>query len=182
MLFLIPFVFLLMAEGFRGIYRLVARWKPNVAAVFSVLLALGVVWQIAPITYEKATSGSREDIRPVIQYVAEQRQPEDILYVFHLTVPVYQYYAPFYSLDKSNTVFGTYYPNSRVAFQSFKDDLDQLYGNERVWFIFSEIVDCIDCEGGDTQGFYLGHINRYGKMIDIVDGAGANAFLYDLSP
>jgi hypothetical protein len=182
MLFLIPFVFLLMAEGFRGIYGLVARWKPNIAAVFSTLLALAVVWQIAPITYEKAISGGREDIRPVIQYVAENRQPEDIIYVFYLTDPVFHYYAPLYGLDTGNIMIGVYYTNGRVAFQSFKDDVDRLYGNPRVWFIFSELVDCVDCTEGDTQGYYLNTINNFGVMIDYFDGAGANAFLYDLTP
>jgi hypothetical protein len=182
MLFLIPFAHLLMAEGFRGIYWLVAKWKPNFAAVISGVLALVVAWQIVPITYEKAISGAKEDIRPVIEYVAENRLQDDIVYVFHRTDPVYQYYAPFYDLDTGNIVIGVYDPRKKVALQNFEDDVDRLVGNSRVWFIFSEIIDCVECEGEDTQAFYLNHINKFGVIIDSYDGSGANAYLYDLGP
>jgi len=182
MLFLIPFAFLLMTEGFRGIYWLVAKWKPDFAAVFSGILALAVVWQIVPITYEKAISGAKEDIRPVLEYVAENRAQDDIIYVFHRTDPVFQYYAPFYGLDTGNIMIGVYSPSKKVALQNFEDDVDRLGGNERVWFIFSEIIDCVECEGEDTQAFYLEHINKFGLTTDSYDGSGANAYLYDLSP
>ena len=182
MLFLVPFALLLMAEGFRGVYWLVAKWKPNLAGLVSVILALTVIWQIVPITYEKAISGAKEDIRPVFAYVAENKLQDDVVYVFHRTDPVYQYYAPFYGLDSGNIVIGVYDRRKRVALQNFEDDVDKLVGNKRVWFIFSEIIDCVDCDGEDTQAFYLDHINKFGAIIDSFDGSGANAYLYDLSP
>jgi len=182
MLFLIPFALLLMAEGFRGIYWLVAKWKPGFAAVFSGILALAVVWQIVPITYEKAISGGKVDIRPVIEYMAENRLQDDIVYVFHRTDPVYQYYAPFYGLDTGNIVIGVYDPRKRVAIQNFEDDVDRLVGNKRVWFLFSEVVDCNECADEDTQSFYLEFINQKGVLVDSFEGSGANAYLYDLNP
>jgi hypothetical protein len=181
MLFLVPFVLLLMAEGFRGIYWLVAKWKPIFAALFSGILTLAVVWQIAPITYEKAVSGERENIRPVLEYVAEHRMPNDIVYVFDKTDPVFQYYAPFYDLDSGDIMIGAFDTRKKVALQNFEDDVDSLLGNERVWFIFSEILDCVDCTDEGTQGFYLNHINKLGVILDSFEGSGANAFLYDLS-
>ena len=182
MLFLIPFVLLMMAEGFRGIYWLVARWKPSVAAVFSGVLALAVAWQIVPVTYEKAVSGAVENIRPVLQYVAENRMPDDVVYIFYKTDPVYHYYAPFYGLDTGNIMVGIYDPRKNVALQNFEDDVDRLIGKSRVWFIFSGIIDCADCEGDDTQAYFLKHINKFGVIIDSFDGSGANAYLYDLGP
>lgn len=182
MLFLVPFALLLMAEAFRGIYWLIAKWKPNFAAGFSGILALAVVWQIAPITYEKAVSGARGDIRPVIQYVAENRLPNDIVYIFNRTDSVYQYYAPFYSLDTGNIVFGVYSPNKKRAFRNFKNEVEKLVGNNRVWFIFSELLDCSTCEGEDSQAFYIDHLNAYGIVLDTFDGSGGNAYLYNLSP
>lgn len=182
MLFLIPFALLLMAEGFRGIYWLVARWKPNFAGVFSGVLALAVAWQVAPVTYEKAISGAGENIRPVIEYVAKNRMQDDIVYIFYKTDPVYHYYAPFYCLDTGNIVVGVYDPRKRVALQNFEDDVDRLLGKSRVWFIFSGIIDCMECEGEDTQAYYLEHINKFGIILDSYDGSGANAYLYDLSP
>lgn len=181
MLFLIPFAILLMAEGFRAIYWLAAKWKPGFAALLSGALALAVIWQIAPLTYEKAVSGAKEDIRPVMEYIAEHRLPGDILYVFPRTDPVFHYYAPFYGLDTGNVLVGADSTRKRVLLQNFTSDVNSLVGKERVWFLFSEITDCVECEGEDTQPFYLASIEPYGVLVDSFDGSGANAYLYDLS-
>ena len=182
MLFLVPFALLLMTEGLRGIYWLIAKWKPNFSAILVGVLALAVVWQIAPVTYEKAISGAKDDIRPVLEYVARNRMPGDSLYVFHSTDPVFQYYAPFYGLDTGNVIIGYDTPRKRVALQAFYKDVAGLSGNERVWFVFSEILDCSTCDGEGTQAFYIDYINNLGTMLDSFDGAGANAYLYDLNP
>ena len=181
MLFLVPFAFLLMTEGFRGIYWLAAKWRSDFAAVFSGILALAVVWQIAPITYSKAVSGEKEDIRPVLQYIADNRLPGDIVYVFPRTDPVFHYYAPFYGLDKGNIVIGVDDPGKKAMLQNYTTEVESLAGQPRVWFLFSEIIDCVDCEGDGTQPYYLDYINQYGSMIDNYDGSGANAYLYDLA-
>ena len=182
MLFLIPFALLLMTEGFRAIYRLLAKWRPDFAVLFSGILVLAVIWQVVPNTYEKAVSGQKDDIRPVLAYVAQNRLPDDIVYVFYKTDPAFHYYAPFYGLEKGNIVVGVNDPRKRVALQNFEDDVDKLVGNKRVWFVFSEVVDCPNCQPEDTQSFYLDHINKFGAMIDSFKGSGAGAYLYDLSP
>ena len=182
MLFLIPFALLLMTEGFREIYRLLAKWKPDFAALFSGILVLAVIWQVVPNTYEKAVSGQKDDIRPVLAYVAKNRLPGDIVYVFYKTDPAFHYYAPFYGLETGNIVVGVNDPRKRVALQNFEDDVDKLVGNKRVWFVFSEVVDCPNCQPEDTQSFYLDHINKFGVMIDSFKGSGTGTYLYDLSP
>jgi hypothetical protein len=181
MLFLIPFALLLMAEGLRGVYWLASKWRPDVAAFLSGALALAVLWMIVPVTYEKAVSGAKEDIRPVMEYIAENRRPDDILYVFPRTDPVFHYYAPFYGLDSGNVLVGVDTPRKRILLENFTGDVDGLVGKERVWFLFSEIADCVDCQGDGTQPFYLEYIDQFGSMIDSFDGSGANAYLYDLS-
>jgi hypothetical protein len=181
MLFLIPFALLLMAEGLRGIYWLAVKWRPGFAAVFSGAIALAVLWQIVPITFEKAVSEEKTDIRPVMEYIAENRLPDDVLYVFPRTDPVFNYYAPFYGLDTGNVVIGVDSPRKRLLLENYTSDVDSLVGKERVWFLFSELIDCVECEGEDTQPYYLEYIDQYGVIIDSFDGSGANAYLYDLS-
>ena len=181
MLFLIPFALLLMAEGFRGIYWLAAKWRPDFAAVFSGILVLAVIWQIVPITYEKAISGEKTDIRPVLAYVAKNRLPDDVVYVFYRTNAIYHYYAPFYGLDTGNIIIGSQEARKRVALQSYEDDVLNLVGNERVWFLFSEVVDCENCPEEDTLSYYLEFINPYGVVMDSYEGSGASAYLYNLS-
>ena len=181
MLFLIPFVFLLMAEGVRGIYWLVAKWKPKVDAILSGLLAIAVIWQIVPTTFYQATTGRKVDIRPVIQYVAENRMEDDIVYVFYRTETIYRYYAPFYGLDTGNIMIGTFTSRKRIAIRSYEEDVLSLVGNERVWFLFSEVVDCPNCPEEDTLSYYLDFINPYGVLIDKYEGVETGAYLYDLS-
>jgi len=186
MLFLVPFTLLLMAEGFRGIYWVIAKWKRKYAVIICTLLALAVIWQIVPITYERANSGRKEDIRSVIEYVAENRSPNETVYVFFKTIPVFNYYAPFYNLDTSNIIRGNFRGSKRTtkrtAIKGFQDDVDMLVGEKRIWYIFSEVVDCPACEEEDTLSFYLDYINKFGTVIDSFDGSGANAYLYDMRP
>ena len=181
MLFLVPFAFLLITEGIRTIYWLIAKWKPNIATIVSGLLALTIIWQIAPITYEKAISRTKEDIRPVLVYIAENKQPDDILYVFHRTEPTFRYYAPFYGLDSGNVIIGVADTRKQITLHYYYDDVVSLIGNQRVWFLFSEVVECVNCAEEDTQEFYLEIIDEFGTLIDSYDGSGANAYLYDLS-
>jgi hypothetical protein len=103
------------------------------------------------------------------------------VYVFHRTDPVFHYYAPFYGLDSGNVIIGFDTPGKRKALERYYEDILSLDGNPRVWFIFSEINDCGDCTGEDTQAFYLEYIDPVGVVIDSFDGTGANAYLYDLS-
>lgn len=185
LLFLIPFVLLLLAEGFRGIYWVLSKWNRDFAIILTGVLAFSVIWQIVPGTYQRAFSGRTVDIRPVIKYVAENRQPDDIVYVFYKTNSVVGYYAPLYGLDTANIITGIDGPFKRDALQGFRDDVDNLAGEERVWFIFSEVVDCPNCEEEDTQIYYLKYIEQFGVSIDSVGGSGssgANAYLYDMNP
>ena len=181
MLFLIPFAFLLMAEGLRGIYWLAAKWRPNIAKVFSGVLALAFIWIVASTSFYLATLNEKVDIRPVIRYVAKNRMQDDIVYVFYRTESTYQYYAPFYGLDTGNIMTGVQGAKKRVALQNYENDILSLVGNERVWFLFSEVVDCENCPEEDTLSYYLEFINPYGVVIDKYEGSGASAYLYDLS-
>jgi hypothetical protein len=144
-------------------------------------LALFVVGQIVPVSYAQAISGTKVDIRPVLEYVAENRLPDDVVYVFYRTNTTYQYYAPFYGLDTGNIIMGSQDSRKRVALQNYEDDVLNLVGNKRVWFLFSEVVDCENCQEEDTLSYYLEFINPYGVVIDRYEGFGASAYLYNLS-
>jgi hypothetical protein len=181
MLFLIPFALLLMAEGLRGIYWLIAKWKPNVSAVLSVLLAFMAIWQIVPTTYNMATSGRRVGIRSVMDYIAENKEQDDIIYVFYRTESTFRYYAPFYGLDTANVVAGEFTSRKRIALQNYEDDVQSFIRKERVWFLFSEVIDCENCPEDDTLSYYLEFIEPYGVVIDKFEGFSSSAYLYDLS-
>ncbi len=179
-LFLAPFVILLAAEGVGRLYSIVARWKRPLGLVVCGLPALIIFGITAPTTFERVLSPyTGADIKPVLQYVAEHRQPDDTVYVFHGSAPAFDYYAPFYGLTSGNIVVGYDTTRKKLALESFYADLSGLEGRERVWFIFSDIVDCGGCSG-DMQAYYVEYIDRHGRMLDEFDGAGANGYLYDM--
>jgi hypothetical protein len=181
MLFLVPFLFLLLSEGLQRIFTLTAKWNHNLAFVLVGLPVALLTW--APGTtldqFFYTTRGS--DVRPVIQYVAANRQPDEIVYVYHSSEPAFYYYAPFYGLNNGEIVVGFDTVRKRVALNGFFDDVEKLKGNDRVWFIFSDIVDCGSCEG-DKQAFYVDYLNEFGVILDEFHASDANTYLYDLNP
>ena len=181
MLFLVPFVFLLAAEGLGRVYSLAAKWNRTLALILCGVSVLIIFWIPAPITFGSFLSPFRgSDIKPVMEYVSEHRNPDDIIYVFHGADPAFSYYAPFYDLDNGKIVMGFDTTKKKIALQNFFDDVDKVKGNNRVWFIFSGIIDCGGCEG-DMQTFYIESLNNFGTMLDEINASGANSYLYDLS-
>jgi hypothetical protein len=181
MLFLVPFVFFLIAEGLGWIYSLIAKWHVGTARVIYMLPALVLVLLPAAVTWEFfVTPYVGSNIKPVLQYVAEQRQEEDSIYVFHTINAVFDYYAPLYGLEDTNVLMGRAQLSKRAALQDFYDGVETLQGKDRVWFIFAGILDCGGCEG-DMQLFYTDYLDERGVMLDSFHATGANAYLYDFT-
>lgn len=181
-LFLVPLIFLLIAEGLGLIYVNIAKWQPWAGRIVYALLVLGLFFQPAALTFEtflRPYNGS--DIKPVIEYVAKNRSSDEIIYVYHITASTFHYYAPLYGIDSKNVVTGVNSRQKRIALNDFFEDVEKLSGNERVWFIFSGIIDCGGCEG-DMQLFYTDYLDEHGTMLDSFHATGANAYLYDLRP
>lgn len=185
-LFLIPLVFLLMAEGFYGVYWLFSKLNRKFSVILTTSLAFFLVWTIFSPTYTKVFFEKPVDIRPVLKYVADSRKTNDLVYVFHRTRTVFEYYAPFYGLDTGNVVIGVSAENKERSLESYIDDVTGFVGKERVWFIFTEVATgCPNCEGEDTQAFYLDYVNESGELLETFSIAGvhsANAYLYDMMP
>jgi hypothetical protein len=183
MLFLIPFLLFFISEGLAALYRFASRWNRNLALAASLLPALWLVFIPFQITYaESQTAMQVIGVRPAVEYVASHRTPGDIIYVYHGADPAFHYYAPLFGMDMKdkNIIFGESLVLKKRAFDSFLDDVRELQGSERVWFIFSDIVDCGGCTG-DMQTFYVNLLDGVGNRLDQFNGIGANAYLYDMT-
>jgi hypothetical protein len=182
LLFLVPLVLLLAAEGLRYLYALVSKWRRGPALAFYILLSslifvLSGAYRLE--TLFRPIMGA--NIKPVMEYVSRNRNPDDTIYVYHGSDPAFKYYAPFYGLDTGEVIVGFDTTRKKIALEGFFSDMDRLRGNPKVWFIFSDIVDCGGCEG-DMQAFYVDYLNGLGTMLDSFRASGANAYLYDLDP
>jgi hypothetical protein len=181
MLFLVPFAFLLMAEGLRWIYAFITKWNHRLALAICVSGGLATFLLIASYTLTNFIKPNGDDIRLVLKYVSENRAQQDIVYVFHGADPAFSYYAPFYGLTTGDIRIGNDTTRKKPALQHFYEDVNELKGNSRVWFIFSDIVDCGGCVG-NMQAFYVDYINNFGSMLDSYRAPGANAYLFNLNP
>ena len=180
-LFLIPIIILLLAEGLGRIYSTINKWNSSTAIVTYLLLALYIIW--TPINgalgnFLSPRMGAH--IKPVMEYVSEHREQEDIVYVYHGARPSYNYYAPFYGLDTGNVLTGFDVSDTQGLTQFYKHVGNKLNGNSRVWVIFSHIVDCGGCEG-DMETFYVEYLNQYGIIEEQYHVSGATVYLYDFT-
>jgi hypothetical protein len=182
MLFLAPLVLFLIAEGLGCIYTLIAKLHKGIASIIYIIPVLVLFLLPASVTWENFLVPSvRTNVKPVLQYVSEHGQKDEIIYIFHTSDSTFAYYAPFYGLEDENVIFGKDSFVKQEALDGFYNDVQTLKGKDRVWFIFSGIVDCGGCEG-DMQSFYVNYLNKQGTMLDSVHSVDANAYLYDLNP
>ena len=181
MLFLAPLFILLVSEGLSWIYLFIRKWNGTIAVVIFGCIALLTLWALADNALQNfLTPPMGENIKPVLKYVAENRSPNDIVYVFHGARPSFNYYAPFYGLDTGNVISDTDPPRAQ-ALQQFYNQVNRLKGNNRVWIIFSHIVDCSGCTG-NKEAFYVKYLNQFGQGENRFQAQGANVYLYDLNP
>lgn len=182
MLFLVPLALFLITEGLARIYLIISKWHAGVAGVVYLFPALPLFLLSAGGAFEYVQQpyiGS--DIKPVLEYVAKHEQKNDVIYVYYTTVPVVDYYAPFYSIDNKDILFGYRSPLKDVALEGFYNNVETLRGRDRVWFIFARILDCGGCEG-DMQSYFVNYLNELGIMLDSFHRTDANIYLYDLNP
>ena len=186
LLFLTPLAYLLWAEGLRGLHKLLSKLHKNIGAIVAIGITLWVAFQFFSISSTKTFNDRRTDVRPVFEHFAENKQPDDILYVFARTKSVFLYYAPIYQIDMEKVIIGEYGSGKREFIQNYQDDIASLAGENRVWVLLTEVADCPNCQPEDTQSFFLGFVEENGGVL--IDSAidnrssGANIYLFDMSP
>ncbi len=178
LLFLVPLLILLVAEGLGRIHGLIARWNRGLAWAGYAVLTIFLLWMPGSSTLDNFLVPPLGDhIKPVMAYVEEHRIPSDLVYVYHGARPAFDYYAPFYDLEGENVIAGPDLPDV-PALKQFYKQVDQLKGNGRVWIIFSHIVDCGGCEG-DMETFYVNYLNQFGQIEAKFQAPGASVYLYN---
>ncbi len=202
-LFLVPFILLLIAEGTGYIREKLNNGSKIIGIIFVGLLFLH---PLAWTTYHAAKPSSREEIKPVLTYIKKNWRKGDILYVYYMTQFAFEYYSKYhpgnYHFDGNEYIIGQgpqdwYATYKRQEFRGFwnKDkpfsqpyteifkkyveDMNKLKGHKRVWILFSSMV---SKEGIHEEKFFNYHLGTIGKQLDSFGQAGISAvYLYDLS-
>ena len=155
--------------------------KPTLYArsLGAVILFCLLLQPVGGATRSALNPPAREDVRPVLAYVNDHRQPGDLIYVYHHQRASFLYYAPKYGFTPDDYVLGederTHWDNQENP--AYTRDLDQLRGR-RVWFVFSFVR---TIAGVNEEEYLVLYLDRIGSRLDGIKHAGASAYLYDLA-
>lgn len=170
-LFLAPIFFLVIAEGaawawqrFRGDARIVP------IALLGLLLVPALVWGAV------AVPVPRTEIKPLLEYLEEEAQPGDVVYVHYDVRHAFEHYATDYEIDEIRYLPGVC---ARGEPSRYLDALARLTGAPRVWILFG------NGRGAglfDEKAISIDYLEHAGERLDDQVTFGASLYLYDLRP
>lgn len=169
LMFLIPSLVLVMSEGAVRLGRLRPGGRVAAASVVGLMLLPSVGYAAAGVPHVRA------EVKPLLDYSVEEREPGDLLYVYYNAWPQAMYYLPRYGWTPDRTVRGIC---SRLRPAGYIPDLERLSGAGRVWFLF---VDGKAVDGYDERRLMLTYLSHVGRRLDDQVSVGASLYLYDLS-
>lgn len=175
-----PSLFLIMAEGLRGIYFVFKRLNYKFALFIYVLLAITILWNPLAIAYTNFLSPPMgEDIKPVLAYIRDNVQEDDIVYIHYGSLTPFLYYADFYNINAREIFIA----RKSWNFERFVIDVENFRGSDRIWFVFSHVLSC-DCDSSSREGriqAYVDVLDKYGSQVDHFEAARAVTYLYNLN-
>jgi hypothetical protein len=175
-LFMVPIVILLIAEGVERGRTMLHRLNPWLASAIWIVFCVFLLYQPARVAYRRVLRPStKDDVKAVMSYLDDRRLDSDSVYVYYGAAPAFEYYAPFYGLSRDDYLVGI---ASREEPDKYLQDMAQLEGRARVWLVFSH--NCWGCIVNE-EAFFLEHLDAAGSKVDEFQAEGASLYLYDLS-
>ena len=171
-LFLVPFLLFFMAEGVGYIINKIRGIPVFIKSVFIVLLFFH---PIVSAYSDFVNPHTKEEAKPVIEYIKEHEQEADVLYLYYASETAFKYYSKRCGLRDNECILGVF---SRDDWQGYIDDLNKLRGIKRVWVFFSHVC---TWKGIDEERFFLYQLDKIGTRLDYFKSKGSSAYLYDLS-
>jgi hypothetical protein len=172
LLFLVPTVILLIADGLGTIRTKTRETLPLLSALLIGLLFFYPAVNAGRYFIHPRTG---EEIRPVIEYVRNHRSKGDMLYLYYSSARPFDYYRERHLIEPMDEIVGR---KSREDWKLYREDLDNLRGKGRVWVLFSHVYPF--SPGFDEERLFLDYLSGMGKRLDGVREAGASAYLFDL--
>lgn len=173
LLFYVPAVYILITEG---IIFLIYKRSILPKAVGSIILVGLLLYPIVNSASNLAIGMSyTEEIKPVLQYVQNKAQKNDVMYIYYGAKPAFAYYASRYGLDKFEHIQGLH---SRGNWALYKEDVHRLVQYKRVWFIFSHVYS----EAGKQEDTYIvDYLSTIGDKKDCIMATRAFACLFEFN-
>ncbi len=128
-LFLIPFFIMFLSEGLAFICS-----KLYMTPFLVFILVLLTIFQWHEAKHKTVNERSREDIRPIIKYILENKKDGDKIYVYFRTKFAFMYYAQRFDIPEEDYYIGIDYA---VSDETYMTDVDNLKGADAVWVLMS---------------------------------------------
>jgi len=176
LVYLLPVLALVMAEGAVSLRRVLPRGAAAPAFAAVVLLMLAPSFSYAALGVPQV----RAEVKPLLEYSAEQRRPGDVMYVFYNGQAVFEYYAPRYGWNRANTVAGVC---ARFRPEQYVEQLSVLEGRPRVWVLMvwgSPVPFRTERMLFREDLMILDALDHMGTRLDGQKSVGAGLYLYDL--
>jgi hypothetical protein len=173
LLFLAPSLILLVAAGLESVRARTRDSLPYLSCLLIVCLFLDPLFDAGVHLLRPRT---KEEIRPVIQYVESHRRDGDLLYLYYSSVHPFEYYSARHLIGSMNQIAGI---ESRANWKSYRTDLDQLRGKKRAWILFSHVYRWAGVNGVDEERLFLDYLDTMGTRLDSSRAPGASVYLYD---
>ena len=175
MLFAVPLVFMVAAEGIDRIWSVSRGINKAGAFCIAGFLSLYLIYGPAVQAYQHVMSPPMgEHIKPVLSYLARNLKEKDVIHVYYGARMAFEFYAPRCKLTRADYSVSVKSPEAPGRYLAA---IDEFKGRERVWFVFSH--NCSWCQV-DEEGYITGHLNQIGRMTDHFSADGAAVYLYDL--
>jgi hypothetical protein len=174
-LFLVPAVYLLLAQGLRAAVSWGARWNRPVAYVACILVLVLLLRPMAVKAKRNFVDPVRDrNMRPIVQYVLQHAEADDAFFVSG-GGETFQYYAGSYGLHPQQLQINT---NHRIVrYYAYQRLLKGFAGKDRVWVVFAYF----EGEGYQYQR-YAKHLNRVGEIKDLYEVGHSRVYLVQLDP
>ena len=172
LLFTAPSLLVLTGRGF----SFVTEEVEGRSAWLSVALGLLLLAQPVAIAVSHAADPrEQEEMRPVVDYLAEHSREGDVLYLYYNARYAFDFYARGRH-PAGRVVVGK---NHREDPSAYLGELDSLGEAPRAWLVFAHSVPGRGVP--DEEGYILGGLRCRGVQQDRMLRQGASAYLYDLS-
>ena len=170
LLFLLPAAFVVAAAG--------VAWLCERGGVRARILAplLGASLVVPPLYYAVLELPRRpEDIRPLLERVARDAHPGDLLWVFYGAAQQYRYYASRGAAPPVETKIAAC---ERPYWRRYLAQVDSLAGRGRVWLLFSHPA---SVDGVHEGALLRGYLDRRARRVAEYGEKEAYLLLYDFS-
>ncbi len=194
-LFLVPAMYLIIAEAVIQIQVKLLSYK-------SVTVAVQIILFAAVVNYPIYSLQLRQETKPVFEYLQKNVQTTDTLYLYQWVEPAFRYYASNYNFNYNDCHIVTHQQKSDLTreidyfrskqgfkpvsvnetqcilgisgnFYQVQPELEKLQNRGRVWFVFSHINE-------HERSLFLNYLDTKGVRIDDNWQPGASVHLYQL--